>query len=404
MKSAIAIARRFNPAVGAWLVALSGGRLHILLSRTLRLRRLAGAMLHGTLTPPSPVRLQIETTDVCNLRCIHCTRETLDGMNTLTVGFDAFARTVSEIAPFYVTMNGLGEPLVDRTIIKKLGFLHGRGIRTSMPTNGTYIRRHKRDELAAELPDVLQLSIDGATKASFEAIRKLGDFDNIIENYRSICAMRADGKTRPHTTIRVLCALQRANLHDYREMYRLYKSLRSVDSFNLVAVFDYDAEGSSYAGLVPSADEVLALHREIDIAISAATETDEELFYRNWRKVSAEWLRSKNPNRIDPETNTAPCTVPWYSTYIDAKGRVYPCCYLTATEHVMGQLQADGSGFPTIWSGAKYRGFRSQLMTARPTLSGCRTCPRNDDRVLTTLSKLGPLLPKPILDDAPQGG
>src|SRR6185503_11640009 len=103
-------------------------------------------------------------------------------------------------------------------------------------TNGTYIRRLKREGLAVELPDVLQLSIDGATKESFEAIRKLGDFDKIIDNYRAICALRTEGKTRRGTVIRVLCALQRGNLHDYRAMYRLIGSLRGIDSFGLVPV------------------------------------------------------------------------------------------------------------------------------------------------------------------------
>ena len=394
MNTLTAILRRINPSLGAWFVALSGNRPSILMARLLRLRRLAGAMLYGSLTPPAPVRVQIETTDVCNLRCIHCKREKLDDMNTLTMPLDAFARIVADIEPFYANLAGFGEPLIDRSIIAKLAFLHKRGIRTSFPTNGTYIRRHKREELAVELPDILQLSIDGATKESFEAIRKLGDFDKIVENYRAICAMRADGKTRPHTIIRVLCALQRGNLHDYRAMYRLIKTLRGIDSFGLVPV----SYGSAHAAQVPSNDEVLALHRELDAAIAETEEEDERGFFRQWRKVSEEWLKSKMLSHFDPNTNRAPCTVPWFSAYIDAKGRVYPCCYLPGTKHVMGTLSKDGSGFAEIWTGARYRTFRSDLISARPSLEGCRACPRNDTRVLATLGKMRPLLPRPAPD------
>jgi radical SAM protein with 4Fe4S-binding SPASM domain len=240
------------------------------------------------------------------------------------------------------------------------------------------------------LPDILQLSIDGATKESFEAIRKLGDFDKIIDNYRAICALRADGKTRPYTVIRVFCALQRGNLHDYRAMYGLIRTLRGIDSFGLVPV----SYGSASGPQIPGRDEVLALHRELDAAIDGADGEDEKSFYRQWRKVSAEWLKDKAPARLDPETNRAPCTVPWFSTYIDAKGRVYPCCYLTGTRHQMGTLGKDGSGFDDIWRGERYRDFRAKLISDRPGLEGCRTCPRNDAKVLATLDKMQPLLPR----------
>lgn len=387
----VAMMRRINPLLGAWFVALSGGRLSTLMARVLRLRRLAGAMLYGSPTPPAPIRLQVETTDYCNLRCIHCKREKLDDMNTLTMPLDAFARIVADIEPFFANIAGFGEPLIDRSLFAKLALLHKRGIRTSIPTNGSYIRHHKRAALAAELPDILQLSLDGATKESFESIRKLGDFDKIVENYRAICALRADGKTRPHTVIRVLCALQRGNLRDYRAMYRLVQTLKGIDSFGLVPV----SYGSNNSAQVPGEKEVLELHRELDAAIAQTGEEDEKDFYRQWRKVSAEWLKQNGPAHLDPETNRAPCTVPWFSAYIDAKGRVYPCCYLPGTRHVMGTLGKDGSGFAEIWAGARYRDFRANLISARPSLEGCRACPRNDSGVLSVLNKMRPLLPPP---------
>src|SRR5262245_54304376 len=108
MNALTAMTRCINGLLGAWLVALSGGRLSTLVARSLRLRRLAGTMLSGDLTPPAPVRLQIETTDVCNLRCIHCRREELESMNTLTMPLETFARIVADIEPFYATIAGFG--------------------------------------------------------------------------------------------------------------------------------------------------------------------------------------------------------------------------------------------------------------------------------------------------------
>ena len=83
---------------------------------------------------------------------------------------------------------------------------------------------------------------------------------------------------------------------------------------------------------------------------------------------------------------TGPCLVPWFSTYITAKGKVLPCCFLTDEDHVLGNIhEAD---FQTIWNGEKYQEFRRQLREGRGELTGCRTCPRND---AGRLAKYNPL-------------
>src|SRR5262249_22228840 len=146
---------------------------------------------------------------------------------------------------------------------------------------------------------------------------------------------------------RVYCALQRGNLHDYRAMYQLTKTLRGIDSFGLVPV----SYGGANAAQIPGKDEVAALHPEPDTAVTEAQDEEEKNFYRQWRTVSAVWLKNKCRSGVDPESNRAPCTVPWFSTYIDVKGRVYPCCLLAGTKHVMGTLGKDGSGFAEIWTG-----------------------------------------------------
>ena len=316
-------------------------------------------------------------------------------------------KLVEETDPFYVTLNGLGEPLLDKTIFNKLEFLHQRGVMTSMPTNGTYIRRGNIDKFARNLPDVLHFSIDGATKESYEYVRVLGNFEEVVEHYRKLLDLRSQGKTRPGTKIAILCALQKANLFDYRAMYQLVQSMPGLDSFDLVPVFDFDLEGGKFSYLIPSREEVLELHRQLDRAIAGASGDDERDFYRNWKEVSGAWLADTHgpASSAYQAVNSHSCVVPWYSAHVDAKGRVYPCCYLTNSEHVMGNIYT--SPFEDVWHGERYRKFRSDLMTDRKHLSGCATCPRNDDGRLAQLGKLKLVLrdnePKPSVSPAPAG-
>jgi MoaA/NifB/PqqE/SkfB family radical SAM enzyme len=155
-----------------------------LIKRVTRLRKLAKQMLYLNLYPSLPVRLQIETTDTCNFKCIMCARENLDGMNTTSMSLQQFSQLIDAIDPYYVTLNGLGEPLIDKTIFQKLDYLHLKNIFTSMPSNGSLIRGEKLSLLAKSLPDSLCFSIDGATKESFENTRKTSDFEKVLENYK----------------------------------------------------------------------------------------------------------------------------------------------------------------------------------------------------------------------------
>lgn len=386
VKSVSAVLAWINSPLAYPFRCLSGGKLRILAGRLARARRLAGDIVRINLRPGLPVRMQVETTDHCNLKCIMCTREVLAGMNSSALSFEMFRQIIDQAAPFYVTLNGLGEPLLDKTIFEKLKMLHQKKIMTSMPSNGTYMRREKLDKLAENLPDILQLSIDGATKESFEGIRKMGNFDSIVEGYRAVATRRVNGETRPGTSIRILCALQKKNLFDFRKMYRLFKSLPDV-TFSLVPVFQFDAEGEHFRDVVPDAADVHRLHAEIDVAIDEAA-GEEADFYRSWKKAAEPWLVAKKDN--GPPVHTGSCAIPWYSTYIDAKGRVYPCCYLTETDHVMGNV--NDRRFPEIWHGERYQDFRRRLVRDRANLAGCRTCPRNDHRLLHTLGRLRPVL------------
>jgi radical SAM protein with 4Fe4S-binding SPASM domain len=368
------------PRVGAQALVyplrlLYGRSFGIFLRRIGRLRRMASSMRSAEVAPPLPVRLQIETTDVCNLKCRMCSREVMDGMNTSTMSLEQFQNIVTEISPYYLTLNGLGEPLIDKTIFEKLEFVHDRGIMTAMPTNGTYIRGEKLEKLAQNLPDTLTFSIDGAGKDSYEYVRVLGNFDQVISNYRAILQRRNDGRTRRNTCVHVLCALQKANLRDFRPMYELKKSMPGVDSFNLVPIFDYDADRHAFAGLIPTRQDVLALHAEIDQAIGEATEAEEAEFYRNWKATSSVWLDHDPDSPATIYGNS--CRMPWYSTYIDTKGRVYPCCYLTNSVHVMGNINEQS--FSEIWRGERYKDFRRSLAHDRKNLVGCKTCSRDDD-------------------------
>jgi pyrroloquinoline quinone biosynthesis protein E len=360
-----------------------------LFRRLRRLTRLAAEMRDQVLTPSLPVRLQVETTDTCNLKCVMCAREVLTDMNQANITLETFQNLIQSADPYYVTMNGLGEPLIDETTFEKLSYLHDKMIITSMPTNGTFVFGERLEKLAEHLPDRLCMSIDGAKKETFESVRRLANFEKIVTNYRALCRLRAERKTRQNQSIYILCALQKINMHDYREMFELYSTIEGVDNIYIIPVTDYGIEGESL-NVCPTEEEVKTLHEELKVAMAHAQSTEERAFYEKWRHASCAWLDAEKEEPLDPETNTHACLLPWFSTYVDAKGRVYPCCYLTNTDHVMGNVNE--KDFLEVWHGEEYMAFRKAMANDRPNLKSCRNCPRNDDSRMDLFKRLGPML------------
>ncbi|MBC8123943.1 MAG: radical SAM protein [Gemmatimonadaceae bacterium] len=329
------------------------------------------------LTPATmPLGVQVETTNYCNFKCIMCNREVLPGMDENHLTLQAFKRLIAQIQPAVAVMNGLGEPLMDRTIFDKLDACRRAHILTTMPTNLSFVRGERLERLLASPPNILQLSIDGGERTSYEAIRGRADYDQIMANFWAL-SKRYDHRS---FHIRVLIALQRLNLGDFEPMYAMMER-SNFNEITVVPFFDYGHTGEHFRHLQPMDGQVDATVEQIN-AVLPGTRGKRRNFYIRWRGA-VQQLKPKSPQA---DTGTPICLLPWYSTYLDAKLNVYPCCFLQGSEHVMGNLSQQSVA--EVWQGERYAHFRSRMLHDRGNLAGCRTCPQNDRATLDALRRL----------------
>jgi radical SAM protein with 4Fe4S-binding SPASM domain len=216
-------------------------------------------------------------------------------------------------------------------------------------------------------PDIFQFSIHGASKQTFEAISCGADFERCLENARRFLA--SSGRSKTH--VRVLCALQARNLREYRGMFHLLSELELLDDFRLEPVYDYDPQLSGERRVVPTEEEAQAARQQIETDIQAARDFAERDFCIRWLQAMKE-IKANNGTGLE----SGPCLLPWFSSYITARGEVLPCCYLTGEQAVMGNIFEQS--FSAIWNGEAYRQFRKNLREDRQNLPGCSYCPRND--------------------------
>jgi mycofactocin biosynthetic radical S-adenosylmethionine protein MftC len=125
----------------------------------------------------APICLTWELTYGCNLACVHCLsssgRRDPDELSTAEA-----ERVVDELAAmqvFYVNIGG-GEPLVRRDFLDLLEHAVANGVGVKFSTNGALLTRAMAARLAATDYVDVQVSLDGASEPSNDAVRGAGSY------------------------------------------------------------------------------------------------------------------------------------------------------------------------------------------------------------------------------------
>lgn len=355
----------------------------VLFKRALSLIKTGWAVLFLPDKPPLPIRLQVENTNKCNLSCIMCGREFREIFSKDMPNGD-FERLVREVNPSYLTLNGDGEPLLDRGLFDKIKFAKGLGCLVLMPTNMTITTAPKAEKLFDAGLDTMSFSIDGATKESFEAVRKGSKFEKVMYNVRAtrdLCE-----KHRPRSPeLMAVFVVQRNNLRDYQAAYGLQKELGIPLSLVHVKYLDRD----EVASRCQSPEEVYReLEREMETVIAGDGSPDTTAFYRRWLREAWLTCQPMEPGKV--------CYKPWTTAYVDARGDVYPCCFAIDAKKTLRMGNAFGEGFRNVWRGEKYRSLRSRMLSKKRTVPICATCTVADDDLHRRFRKWMAWLPVPM--------
>jgi radical SAM protein with 4Fe4S-binding SPASM domain len=345
--------------------------------------------------PPLPLTLQVEVTAACNLRCRMCLvryRPALDRLHA-SMSLATFSRLLEQLPHVEsVVLQGLGEPLLAPDLMAMVQFAHRRGVVVGFNTNATVLTRSRADSLIASGLDWMCISLDGATAATYEAIREGAHFHQVLRNIRQLVeAKSAAAVDRPELSI-VFVAMRR-NIAELPALVRLASGLGvpDVSVQNLAHSFDdtvgrlgYDEirHFTAEEMLVPGSSEVL---HAFTGATVAADELGVRLHLPPLEEVStAESPASEVPGSVsghphagdDADTDqrrpALPCAWPWDAAYVGASGDVQPCCMVMGWDRAsFGNLAA--ASFSDVWHGDAARAFRAALLSDEPP-QVCRGC------------------------------
>jgi radical SAM protein with 4Fe4S-binding SPASM domain len=146
-------------------------------------------------TPAVPPSIQIEPTNLCNLRCTTCPGSRT-GFPRGHMDMDLFEKIVSEAAEVGVKRVHLylrGEPTLHPRIFDMIAFIKSKGLAIHLTTNGTTLTPERNPQLlrsGLNSADQLTVSFLGHSKASHEATMVGIDHDQVVANVLDLMRQR----------------------------------------------------------------------------------------------------------------------------------------------------------------------------------------------------------------------
>ena len=152
-------------------------------------------------SPILPEIVQIESTNICNAKCVFCPRDDMHRRQGV-MSLELFKKIVDECAELGIThvrVHNYGEPFLDRHLTEKVRYAKEKGIKeVGMISNGSLItEKIARGMIEAGL-DAINISVDAGGKDVFEQTRIGLNYDKVIANVERLVRIRAElGKRRP---------------------------------------------------------------------------------------------------------------------------------------------------------------------------------------------------------------
>ena len=288
-----------------------------------------------------PMSISFEPTTHCNLRCPECPSGLRSfKRQTGSLNKDLFTNTIDAVSQklCYLLFYFQGEPYLNPSFLEMVSYASAKKIYTATSTNAHYLDNEAAKKTVESGLDRLIISIDGTTQETYEAYRKGGSLEKVLNGTRQVIKWKKQLKSStPYVIFQFLAV--KPNQHQIKEVHALGKEY-GVDEVKIKTAQIYDYENGS--PLIPT------------IA-----------------KYSRYYLNENGKYHLKNNLSNH-CWKLWHSTVITWDGMLVPCCFDKDAKHPMGSL--NNTTFEEIWNGEKYRQFRSALIGARNNIDICTNC------------------------------
>jgi MoaA/NifB/PqqE/SkfB family radical SAM enzyme len=330
-----------------------------------QLRETLGVRFRPSRVRYLPTKLQLETTNRCNLGCIECYRTNLDFRAQLgDLSFRDFRRIVDQF-PYLrgISLFGLGEPLMNRELGDMLAYLRRDrpAVRPYITTNATLLDDALAAMLVAQRVD-LTVSLNAATPDTYK--RTTGDtryeITTIIDNLKGLSAAARKADLR----FTICMVIMNENVAEIPAYVRLAHEVGAGEAY--FGEQNYDGAGDRR-------DELRL--REPQLVRRKLREAREL-----GRRLGVRVGHSKRDPGIWGGKNAfVPCKYLWKMPYVTWDGYLLPCCArpfpgVFNFGNILPPYGAKRESFRDLWFSKPYNAMRRSVARGKDNglCNGCQ--------------------------------
>lgn len=195
-----------------------------------------------------PLHLDIETTNVCNLKCPMCPRTILLEKHQFSAqGYmskDDYKEIIDQAVEngvYSIKLNYLGEPLLHKDIVWQVKYAKEAGIIDVMlNSNGSMLTKKMGEELLEAGLDKLFISFDSISPDIYERQRKGTSLGTVVNNLYEFLKIR--NKKYPNTHVRVSMVMYKTDewIAQFEGLKAMWKNLVDAVGYGFYVERDYD--------------------------------------------------------------------------------------------------------------------------------------------------------------------
>lgn len=296
------------------------------------------------LIPDSPLTLQVEPTNACNLNCTMCPRskmtrklgfmdpaafeEMLGGWKNrvfvkqvqhLIFGTVLVIRKRGSIKLFF-----MGEPLLHNQLDRLIDIGNRAGCSVGIQTNGVaLINKEVRERLLTAKPSAIGISLDGISENSFQSVRRGASWQDICKGLEELHRERQELNLDRRIYIMISSIIPEWNQPSLERAQRFLEPIRPfVD----------------HIGCIP-----------------LSRERDPEFYDGNGEITSYPKEPVAGLSKLQPL-----CTEPFSKLNVLWDGRITPCCYDIDGNMPLGHIK---DGIDNVWKSDKVKELQKALLS-----------------------------------------
>lgn len=313
---------------------------------------------------PHPTHIEVEITTKCHLKCAICEQQYWKE-KPADMSFNDFKRLINEFPKLkWVGLAGIGSNFLNRDYIKMLEYLKEKNIFVDFVDHFDRTDEATAKKLVELNVDRIEISMDGATKETYENIKVGCNFERTLENISNLIKIKREMNS-PFPELMFRFIITKQNVNEAPSFIEIVRKMKDLGPLSESGKHELE-----FAGL-------LAFEGNKDYALEKFPQDIKEKIMEQAKKhnISVSFAH-QNPELKRPRHVCAA----WVEPFILVDGEVMACCAQNENNSREEQRKrslgnALKTPFKEIWRSKKYKNLRKNVPNYKaPCPEWCEGC------------------------------